>query len=124
MTLDDADTSTADVFDFDLVEGPNVVKVKVTGEDGTTTETYTVEIRRAEADLLVSNLGQARIVGFESTLVAANLRFSDPVHHGQRDPRISHQQGAGGYEPLSLEPFRECRSTRTAPASRAPASRS
>ena len=60
MTLDDADTSTADVFDFDLNVGPNVIKVKVTGEDGTTTETYTVEIRRAEADLLVSNLGQAR----------------------------------------------------------------
>ena len=59
MTLDDDDTSTADVFDLDLSVGQNVVKVKVTGEDGTTTETYTVSIRRAEADLLVSNLGQA-----------------------------------------------------------------
>ena len=56
-TLTDADTNTA-AFDFDLDVGPNVVKVKVTAEDGTTTETYTVRIRRAEADLLVSNLGQ------------------------------------------------------------------
>ncbi len=56
-TLTDADTNTA-AFDFDLDVGPNVVKVKVTAEDGTTTETYTVRIKRAEADLLVSNLGQ------------------------------------------------------------------
>ena len=57
-TLTDADTSTA-AFDFDLDVGPNVVKVE--GDRGgqfTTTETYTVRIRRAEADLLVSNLGQ------------------------------------------------------------------
>ena len=56
-TLTDEDTSTAE-FDFDLSEGSNVVKVKVTAEDGATTKTYTVRIRRAEADLLVSNLGQ------------------------------------------------------------------
>ena len=57
-TLADADTGTADVFDFVLSAGANVVKVKVTAEDSSTTETYTVRIRRAEADLLVSNLGQ------------------------------------------------------------------
>ena len=45
-TLTDADTSTADVFDFDLSEGSNVVKVKVTAEDGTTTETYTITVTR------------------------------------------------------------------------------
>ena len=34
-TLDDADPDSV-FFDFDLVEGANVVKVKVTAEDGTT----------------------------------------------------------------------------------------
>ena len=56
-TLPDEDTNTA-VFDFDLSVGQNVVKVKVTAEDGTTTETYEVFIRRAATDNLVSNLGQ------------------------------------------------------------------
>ena len=46
MTLADADTSTADVFDFVLVEGANVVKVKVTAEDRTTTKTYQVTVTR------------------------------------------------------------------------------
>ena len=46
MTLADADTSTADMFDFVLVEGANVVKVKVTAEDRTTTKTYQVTVTR------------------------------------------------------------------------------
>ena len=53
-TLTDADTSTA-VFDFDLDVGDNVVKVKVTAEDSTTTETYIVTVTRV--DFLVSNAG-------------------------------------------------------------------
>ena len=56
-TLPDADTGTADVFDFVLSEGSNVVKVKVTAEDRSTTETYTITVNRV--DFLVSNLGQA-----------------------------------------------------------------
>ena len=44
-TLDDADTNTA-VFDFGLNVGSNVVKVKVTAEDGTTTQTYTINVNR------------------------------------------------------------------------------
>ena len=44
-TLPDANTRTS-VFDLDLSVGENVVKVKVTAEDGTTTETYTVRIRK------------------------------------------------------------------------------
>ena len=58
-TLADADPSTADVFDFDLDVGSNVVKVKVTAQDATTTKTYVVQIRRADANLLVSNIGLA-----------------------------------------------------------------
>ena len=38
--------------------GDNVFKVKVTAEDATTTKTYTVTVRRAAVDFLVSNLGQ------------------------------------------------------------------
>ena len=48
-TLTDADTSTADVFDFDLSEGSNVVKVKVTAEDSRTTKTYTITVTRQAA---------------------------------------------------------------------------
>ena len=44
-TLTDANTRTS-VLDLDLRVGDNVVKVKVTAEDGTTTETYTVRIRK------------------------------------------------------------------------------
>ena len=54
-TLADDDTNTA-VFDFDLSVGTNVVKVKVTAPDGTTSRTYTVTVTRV--DFLVSNLGQ------------------------------------------------------------------
>ena len=57
VTLDDADTDTA-VFDLDLVEGSDVVKVKVTAEDGTTKRTYTLRISRAATNQLLSNLGQ------------------------------------------------------------------
>ena len=64
MALMDADTNTT-VFDVDLAEGENVLKVKVTAEDTTTTKTYTVRIRRAAADDLVSNLGQKRHTLFE-----------------------------------------------------------
>ena len=56
-TLTHADASTA-VFDFDLVEGSNVVKVKVTAQDGTTKRTYTLRIRRAATNQLLSNLWQ------------------------------------------------------------------
>ena len=55
--LTDADTNTT-VFDLDLAEGANIFKIKVTAEDTVTTKTYTVRIRRAETDDLVSNLGQ------------------------------------------------------------------
>ena len=57
VALMDADTNTA-VFDVDLAEGENILKLEVTAEDSTTMVTYTLRIRRAAADELVSNLGQ------------------------------------------------------------------
>ena len=45
-TLTDADTMTAD-FQRNLSVGANIVKVKVTAPDTTTTETYTVNVLRA-----------------------------------------------------------------------------
>ena len=60
VALADADTDTAD-FDVDVPIGQSVVKVKVTAEDASTKETYTVTITRV--DFLVSNLeGSTRSV--------------------------------------------------------------
>ena len=47
MTLTDA--GTADGHQVALVEGDNVIKVKVTAADGNTTQTYTVTVTRAAA---------------------------------------------------------------------------
>ena len=47
-TLDDANTSD-DGHQVTLVEGDNVIKVKVTAADGNTTKTYTVTVSRAAA---------------------------------------------------------------------------
>ena len=65
MTLADADSS-ANGFQVTLAAGATVIKVKVTAEDGTTTQTYTVTVTQAvitpvtpPADALVSNVGQS-----------------------------------------------------------------
>ena len=55
MELADADGTTTNVFDVNLAEGENVVKIKVTAEDGTTTKTYVVTITRDVVKVLVSN---------------------------------------------------------------------
>ena len=68
VKLPDADTNTA-VFDLDLVGGSDVVKVKVTAEDGATKRTYAVRISRAATDQLLSNL--------EQTSTAAGLVISN-----------------------------------------------
>ena len=54
--LADAD-STSEGHQVTLVVGNTVIKVKVTAEDGTTTQTYTVTVTLAEGSL-VSNIGQ------------------------------------------------------------------
>ena len=62
-TLPDEDTSTADVLDVDLSAGSNVVKVKVTAGDGTTTRTYTVTVTRQAALPNRAPTGQPTISG-------------------------------------------------------------
>ena len=49
--------STSEGHQVTLVVGNTVIKVKVTAEDGTTTQTYTVTVTLAEGSL-VSNIGQ------------------------------------------------------------------
>ena len=44
--LADADPATPDTFEVDLAVGENVVKVKVTAQDGTTMRTYTTTVTR------------------------------------------------------------------------------
>ena len=53
VALADADT-TADGHQVDLAVGENVVKVKVTAEDGVATETYTVTFTRTAEDTLLN----------------------------------------------------------------------
>ena len=44
--LTDADTGTADTFEVDLVEGGNVIEVRVTAADGVATKSYTMTVTR------------------------------------------------------------------------------
>ena len=60
VALTDADPNTPE-FDVDAPIGQTVVKVKVTAEDATTDETYTITITRV--DFLVSNLSQTVAFG-------------------------------------------------------------
>ena len=47
MAITDTDTSSANALDAALDVGPNTIKVKVTAENGSTTETYTLHVGRA-----------------------------------------------------------------------------
>ena len=59
MEITDTDTST-DALDAPLSHGSNTFKVKVTAEDGVTTETYTVDVTRAPPGVvLVTTLVKA-----------------------------------------------------------------
>ncbi len=50
--LTDADTSSPNTFEVDLATGENVVKIKVTAEDTTTTQTYTLRVTRIDGGML------------------------------------------------------------------------
>ena len=56
MTLDDANTTDTG-HQVAVAEGDTVIKVKVTAEDGTTTQTYTVTVSRAAAPTCTLNAG-------------------------------------------------------------------
>ncbi len=85
-TLADADTMT-DGFQVELGVGDTVFKVKVTAEDGTTSETYTVTVTRADplpsdcpadddwcATLTVGDFGLGLVQGFVDADSAVTLR--------------------------------------------------
>ena len=69
-TVQYQDSSDMDITDADdaksghqvpLDVGPNTIKVKVTAEDGTTTETYTVTVTRAEPDSTDATLSKLEL---------------------------------------------------------------
>ena len=77
--LDGANATLADADDNEdghqvaLSVGANTIKVKVTAEDGSTTQTYTITVTRAAAQAvsaLVSNTGQAHLQSYDNTLLA------------------------------------------------------
>ena len=79
--LSDADDNTPE-FDFALTDGENVLKVKVTSDDGMT-KTYTVTVTFTRVYVLVSNLGQTvknydaiSLARFSRTLTGAAVSFT------------------------------------------------
>ena len=84
-TLDDADDDVANGHQVALAVGDTVFKVQVTAEDGTTTQTYTVTVTRAETTF-VSNLGQ--------TDVSSNFTVFGNLWRGQQFETGSN---SGGY---------------------------
>ena len=84
MVLTDADTSSADTFEVDLSEGDNVVKVKVTAEDGTTMKTYTVTVdRMASTDATLKTLSLSQGV-LTPTFTSAHMTYTASVNDVSR----------------------------------------
>ena len=80
--LSDADDNTPK-FDFALTEGENVLKVKVTSDDGMANKTYTVTVTFTRVNILVINLGQTvtnyDVIGLHRgnrTLTASAVSFT------------------------------------------------
>ena len=65
--LEDADSAAGQ--QVDLAEGENVIKVKVTAEDGNATETYTITVTRTEEDTSLSPASIDTAAAFPSTAV-------------------------------------------------------
>ena len=72
--LADADPNT-DHQQVDLVIGPNTIKVKVTAEDGTTVQTYTVVVTRTDAAPVFTSAATASVV--ENTTAVLTVAASD-----------------------------------------------
>ena len=84
MTLADADT--ADGHQVALSAGANVIKMKVTAQDGTTTKTYTVTVTRAAVGPPAAPTGLSATAGNRRVALAWNEPASDAVitHHEYR----------------------------------------
>ena len=124
--LADADGDAMNGFQIDLAAGANVVKVKVTAEDGETTETYTVTVTRAAGTILVSSLSQSddgtvsvggasgRIVAqqftvalnHETVLSDVTVGGAERRGHRRRHPRTRRRQREQprGSQPLRPDP--------------------
>ena len=83
VMLTDADGAGG--FQIDLAAGANIIKVKVTAEDGMTTETYTVTVTRAAGTTLVSSLGQS--ADGSDTVGGSNNRIQAQRFTGRAEPR-------------------------------------
>ena len=84
MTLADADTAAGQ--QVALSEGENVIKVKVTAQDGTTMETYTVTVTRAAVGPPAAPTGLSATAGNGRVALAWDDPASDAVitHHEYR----------------------------------------
>ena len=73
--LADADLNT-DHQQVDLIIGPNTIKVKVTAEDGTTVQTYTVVVTRTDAPPVFTSATTADAA--ENTTAVLTVAAADP----------------------------------------------
>ncbi len=74
MSLSDADADSANGFQADLSVGENVIRVRVTAEDGTTTRTYRVTVTRTKEDLSLTPAVSDPSAPFAST-ATYSIRF-------------------------------------------------
>ena len=87
--LADADLNT-DHQQVDLIIGPNTIKVKVTAEDGTTVQTYTVVVMRTDAPPAFTSAATANVV--ENTTAVLTVAAADP----DSQDRVTGYSLAGG----------------------------
>ena len=87
MPLTDADTA-AEGQQVDLSVGDTVVKVKVTAQDTTTVETYTVTITRPAQDMSLSPLASDPVAALESS-ASYTVTFHRQVDHRGHTRRCS-----------------------------------
>ena len=82
--LDGSDNAIPDAdakhgHQVDLVDGANIIKIKVTAEDGTTTQTYTVTVNRVAALPTVSIESAAQSAVFRSAAASWTLKLAEPM---------------------------------------------
>ena len=75
--LTDADTATADTFEVNLVVGGNAFTVRVTAEDGITTEDYSLTITRDAERSTVAILSALELTGPDDQAIALTPPFAE-----------------------------------------------